>query len=1222
MMESIMWAGMYLIQVVLAVTLISSFAIVGKIVLRGSSAASRHWFVVIACHGLLLVPLLVAFLPSVSILNLPRWQSNDPESFPESTKEREKTLSLESSSDSQQFNDGFYAQSDPVRIRASLAQGGGTVSIQLGDNATIPFNEESEIFPGVRDKESTAHIDSVRLYAVGNYVVIALLAVYSFGLAIALLRLAFSHICVREILRDSHSVHDNRVQQIAKECYHNLHVAKHIRVVMSAQVQVPQVAGLVRSHIILPPEVITWSDDQIRASLTHEFAHQLRGDLRHQFFNQITVAMYWFHPLVHVLIKTAQTECELACDDQVIDQTTIGPEQYARFLVQIVESFNSGETSERAQAALGMSYPSSIELRINSLLVTRSNRLPPTRLRMLQSCSAVLLVCVAFSVSSPFTAAAWHQKVTIKGPAQDGSASVKDPTQADKNGTAGNHKDGMSDISARADLGQTLARASLFVFESPPFITNPIEHTSMVSINGRVTDASGETFVGGDVYLFASLFRYNRDMSSACPLIARSVIDPNGKFSFSNVSCPADTLRNLARKGCRWRIVACADDGRLAWKNLHSQTESAEFDIELSLKRAASIQGQVVKENGDPLVDAKISVNRFFDAAEFESMNSGRQFGRENGAVFHNVDFECRSNSQGGFRLDGLPSDSIVQVCVTHPDVVETTQVICANTYAAEVYESLASDYIFSWLGIADSKVVCPKGRLIRGKVIDEDGLAVPSFVNFYRPVISSLTDSDGLFEFRIPADPERHSQRMLSITSVDEHSHFWEQIDLRSRLDGDSEQLSRVLERKQHVNGLVVDTEGKPIEGVWILARLETDHDLSCKAVTGANGRFELEVAPGRVEVLLNGRIPGLDLPQANSRWANPDGSLLIWPRESLSPTHTLDIGIGDTEVPPLVVERTKPIDIVVVDLQGKPVNGATVDVLAAEGNTGQKEPAPLDRVLVPIAQQASTDERGRCSILPFAAPDVSTVVKVVSNADTPLLARYAFSQFSVTQLASITEHVIEATPALRVSGQITVEGQPIARVWVNVTPGEIRSTVRHNDDGSQHQRTGLRSRGQTLTVRTNDQGKYLAFVDPDHEYVVSINSGIPNDYRGGFNRYQAARTGTEAQVDIDLRRGPHEIMGRILGNSGQPIEPGSFHYFIKLRPHPRFDPREMYDSNDIETRADGRFWIKGLPRGEYQIELDFYLDDGRGTRFQRVITASASEATVVTLPITAVDK
>jgi beta-lactamase regulating signal transducer with metallopeptidase domain len=116
---------------------------------------------------------------------------------------------------------------------------------------------------------------------------------------------------------------------------------------ISDAIDVPVTTG---RAILTPRKLLdTLSADELRDVLAHEREHIRRRDVLRGMFDRFIVALWWFHPLVHVLASEARTLREEACDDALIASGRCAPAHYARTLLRAA-TFAAGSTSEAAAA--------------------------------------------------------------------------------------------------------------------------------------------------------------------------------------------------------------------------------------------------------------------------------------------------------------------------------------------------------------------------------------------------------------------------------------------------------------------------------------------------------------------------------------------------------------------------------------------------------------------------------------------------------------------------------------------------------------------------------------------------------------------------------------------------------------------------------------------------------------------------------------------------------
>ncbi len=91
-----------------------------------------------------------------------------------------------------------------------------------------------------------------------------------------------------------------------------------VRLLASAELGVPATLGVIAPVIVLPEHCGQWLADRRDAVLLHELVHVTRGDWALRSLARITVAVYWFNPLVWWAVRRLELEQELACDETVL----------------------------------------------------------------------------------------------------------------------------------------------------------------------------------------------------------------------------------------------------------------------------------------------------------------------------------------------------------------------------------------------------------------------------------------------------------------------------------------------------------------------------------------------------------------------------------------------------------------------------------------------------------------------------------------------------------------------------------------------------------------------------------------------------------------------------------------------------------------------------------------------------------------------------------------
>jgi len=204
-------------------------------------------------------------------------------------------------------------------------------------------------------------------------------------------------------------------------------IRRRVAVAVSEAITGPVTCGAARPAIVLPPDALTWTDDDCERAIVHELEHVRRGDWLTQSLARIVCAIYWMHPLVWIAWRQLALEAERACDDAVLRRQTIArgadadPTVYADQLVGLAQRL----TATKRTPLVAMAARHDLSARVAALLDPRQRR-GPARTRwvvlaggitalLVATISPLRIVAVATEQQPANTASAAHfDAATIK----------------------------------------------------------------------------------------------------------------------------------------------------------------------------------------------------------------------------------------------------------------------------------------------------------------------------------------------------------------------------------------------------------------------------------------------------------------------------------------------------------------------------------------------------------------------------------------------------------------------------------------------------------------------------------------------------------------------------------------------------------------------------------------------------------------------------------------
>ena len=102
--------------------------------------------------------------------------------------------------------------------------------------------------------------------------------------------------------------------------------------------------GFINPRILLP--LADFSENDLSFILKHELIHYKRRDLWYKCLILVATTMHWFNPIVYLMAKAVNFQCELSCDAEVIKNTNIDMrEKYCEMIIGMVKNQSKLKTA-------------------------------------------------------------------------------------------------------------------------------------------------------------------------------------------------------------------------------------------------------------------------------------------------------------------------------------------------------------------------------------------------------------------------------------------------------------------------------------------------------------------------------------------------------------------------------------------------------------------------------------------------------------------------------------------------------------------------------------------------------------------------------------------------------------------------------------------------------------------------------------------------------------
>jgi TonB family protein len=153
----------------------------------------------------------------------------------------------------------------------------------------------------------------------------------------------------------------------------------------------PAVVGLIRRRIVISAAMIEeLTPSELGAVLLHENEHRRRFDPLRSVIQRCALAVFFYYPLLWVLLRRLASSCEIACDEAAVDGG-VSPRAYARALARTV---NIGLMPACSAAGLGSPRTTLLHHRLNRLSTNR-RYVTMTRHRLALGAAVIFVLAVS-----------------------------------------------------------------------------------------------------------------------------------------------------------------------------------------------------------------------------------------------------------------------------------------------------------------------------------------------------------------------------------------------------------------------------------------------------------------------------------------------------------------------------------------------------------------------------------------------------------------------------------------------------------------------------------------------------------------------------------------------------------------------------------------------------------------------------------------------------------
>ena len=240
---------------------------------------------------------------------------------------------------------------------STLRAGSPSAAAAASASGPLPARTPASTLPILSGERTTARATGVNPYATnaeGDRAepwVYRVAGCWLLGVGVSLLRAARGAFGAERLRRRCRALADPRILALAEELRGRLGLSRRVRLLVSEEVGVPSVLGVLWPAVLLPAAMLTGVPmEQLRAILAHELAHVRRWDYLVNLAQMLIEALLFFNPFVWWISRQMRVERE-ACCDQLAAGECQSPASYVEALVSVIE--RSRSAAEPILAASG-----------------------------------------------------------------------------------------------------------------------------------------------------------------------------------------------------------------------------------------------------------------------------------------------------------------------------------------------------------------------------------------------------------------------------------------------------------------------------------------------------------------------------------------------------------------------------------------------------------------------------------------------------------------------------------------------------------------------------------------------------------------------------------------------------------------------------------------------------------------------------------------------------
>lgn len=133
-------------------------------------------------------------------------------------------------------------------------------------------------------------------------------------------------------------VKEERIDRILQDCKKALKINKNVAIIRQEKIKVPSIIGIFKLKILFTNTTLLLKDNELKSIMMHELSHYKRKDIFVNWLITFIKALYWFNPMISVLLVYMKIDMELATDALAISKMEgIKDTEYCDVIIEVAK---------------------------------------------------------------------------------------------------------------------------------------------------------------------------------------------------------------------------------------------------------------------------------------------------------------------------------------------------------------------------------------------------------------------------------------------------------------------------------------------------------------------------------------------------------------------------------------------------------------------------------------------------------------------------------------------------------------------------------------------------------------------------------------------------------------------------------------------------------------------------------------------------------------------